>query len=105
MNERDIAEKAYNNGYEKGYADAKAKWIPVTERLPEEGGIYLVVVKLKYDWEDEYEIDTDVARYCPYDDPNAYIDKRWDTFIDWDEGQQYLHVTHWMPMPEAPKGE
>ena len=25
MNERDIAEQAYNNGYEKGYADAKAE--------------------------------------------------------------------------------
>ena len=81
------------------------KWIPVTERVPEIGDTYLVVVKYKYDWEDDYTIDTDVAMFHPYDNPDAYIDNRWDTYIDWDEGQQYLHVTHWMPLPEPPKGE
>ena len=81
------------------------KWIPVTERLPEIGDTYLVVVKYKYDWEDDYTIDTDVAMFHPYDNPDAYIDNRWDTYIDWDEGQQYIHVTHWMPLPEPPKGE
>ena len=81
------------------------KWIPVAERLPEIGDTYLVVVKYKYDWEDDYTIDTDVAMFHPYDNPDAYIDNRWDTYIDWDEGQQYLHVTHWMPLPQPPKGE
>lgn len=81
------------------------EWIPVTERLPEIGDTYLVVVKYKYDWEDDYTIDTDVAMFHPYDNPDAYIDNRWDTYIDWDEGQQYIHVTHWMPLPEPPKGE
>ena len=81
------------------------KWIPVSERLPEIGDSYLVVVKYKYDWEKEYNIDTDVATFYPYDNPDAYIDNRWDTYVDWDEGQQYIHVTHWMPLPEAPKGE
>ena len=81
------------------------KWIPVSERLPEIGDSYLVVVKYKYDWEKKYNIDTDVATFYPYDNPDAYIDNRWDTYVDWDEGQQYIHVTHWMPLPEAPKGE
>ena len=33
--------------YEKGYADAKAemRWIPVSERLPEEDGMYYVTVR------------------------------------------------------------
>ena len=84
---------------------ASSEWIPVTERLPEIGDTYLVVVKYKYDWEDDYTIDTDVAMFHPYDNPDAYIDNRWDTYIDWDEGQQYIHVTHWMPLPEPPKGE
>ena len=79
---------------------AEQKWIPVTERLPEVGGSYLVVVKYKYDFEDAYSYDTDVATYR-FD--GGYIDGCWDTYNDWDEGQQYIHVTHWMPLPEPPK--
>ena len=77
------------------------KWIPVTERLPDKIDQYIVVVKSKCDFEDEYCIDTDVAIYNPYE--RAYIDGCWTTFNDWDEGQQYLHVTHWMPLPKPPK--
>lgn len=33
MDERDMFEQAFKNGYEKG----KPKWIPVTERLPDVG--------------------------------------------------------------------
>ena len=80
------------------------EWISVKDRLPEVGDSYLVVVKYKYDHEKEYNYDTDVATYYPYDNPSAYIDERWDTYNDWDEGQQYLHITHWMPLPEPPKG-
>ena len=79
------------------------KWIPVTERLPEVVDCYLVVVKAKYDHEDEYEIGVDVATYNPYE--GGYIDDCWNTYNDWDEGQQDIHVTHWMPLPEPPKGE
>jgi hypothetical protein len=75
------------------------KWIPVTERLPEEIDQYIVVVKSKYDFEDEYCIDTDLAIYNPYE--RAYIDGCWTTFNDWDEGQQYIHITHWMPLPST----
>ena len=77
------------------------RWIPVTERLPEVVDSYLVVVKYKYDYEKEYSYDTDVATYNPYEP--AYIDDCWNTYNDWDEGQQYIHVTHWMPLPEPPK--
>ena len=80
------------------------KWIPVTERLPEMVDSYIVVVKCKYDWEKEYEIGVDVATYDPYCD-HPYIDGCWNTYNDWDEGQQYIHVTHWMPLPAPPKGE
>lgn len=48
-------------------------------------------------------VNVDVATYYPYDNPDAYIDNRWDTYNDWDEGQQYIHITHWMPLPEPPK--
>ena len=90
----ELADKLIANGV------TVQKWIPVTERLPEEPGHFLVVVKERYDYEKDYSYDTDVAHYRL---DGGYIDGCWDTFVDWDEGQPYLHVTHWMPLPEPPK--
>lgn len=95
-----LAEDIYNW---VGKDEPVQKWISVTERLPEVGGSYIVVVKYKYDHEKEYDYDVDVATYYPYDNPDAYIDNRWDTYIDWNEGQQYIHITHWMPLPALPE--
>ena len=78
------------------------RWIPTSERLPEIGGNYFVVVKYKYDFEKEYSYDTDFAEFTFSD---GYIDNCWNTYNDWNEGQQYLHITHWMPIPEPPKEE
>ena len=94
-----LAEDIYNW---VGKGETVQQWIPVTERLPEVVDSYIVVVKCKYDWEKEYEIGVDVATYDPYSD-NPYIDGCWNTYNDWDEGQQYLHITHWMPLPKPPK--
>lgn len=74
----------------------------MTERLPTSIDSYLVVVKYKYAHEKEYHYDVDVATYDPYG-PYAYIDGCWNTYNDWDEGQQYIHVTHWMPLPQPPR--
>lgn len=81
--------------------DVFSGWIPVTERLPEVMDNYLVVVKCKYDCESEYRIYVDVATYDPYTG-NAYIDDCWNTWNDLGEGEQYLHITHWMPLPAPP---
>lgn len=53
------------------------RWIPVTERLPDIGAVALAYSKI------------------------AGI------FVDYYEGEAfgYFDVTHWMPMPEPPKGE
>lgn len=75
------------------------QWISVKDRLPEESAIYLVVVKEKYVFESQWNYHVDAA--SNYGD---YIDDYWDTFIDWDEGQE-VHVTHWMPLPKLPKEE
>ena len=77
------------------------KWIPVTERLPELFEECFVLVKMKYDWEEDYEYNVDAGCYV---EENGYIDG-FNTYNDWNEGQQYIHVTHWMPLPEAPEGE
>lgn len=87
----------YDRGqYKKGYDDAiaeleaKSKWIPVTERLPESEGKYLCL--WRYTNEDETTMD--VLRFDGTGFP-------WENFC-W-KGQHI--VTHWMPLPEAPKGE
>ena len=64
------------------------KWIPVTERLPEKSDYYLAFT------------DTDVVGVLPFSVQyglfNAY---------DGNGKEHYIDVTHWMPLPQPPKGE
>lgn len=70
------------------------KWIPVTERLPEEEGWYLV-----YTTPNREHKSINKAMFC-----KGYA---------WSNGEPYwrgagghwANVTHWMPLPEPPKGE
>ena len=66
------------------------KWIPVTERLPNTFGEYIVAAKDAFG-----EVYTDYADYDPFR-------KSWKTGLFLDKGEG---VTHWMPLPEPPKGE
>jgi hypothetical protein len=95
MNIYDATETAYKNGYAKGYADGKGEpiscghekggeWISVNERLPKEG--VRVLVWLKGDNSQYTSIDTDRLSL-----------KKW---VRWGS-----LVTHWMPLPNPPKGE
>lgn len=65
---------------------SKPKWIPVTERLPESGK-ESVLIALRWG-----EVD---IGWCE--------DGRWRSeFVnEYEDGE----VTHWMPLPEPPKGE
>ena len=77
----------YDRGqYEKGYRDAmdKQKWIPVTERLPQED--IRVLVWLTDDAHSHTKMDTDRIH-----------NNRW---VRWGK-----YVTNWMPLPQPPKGE
>ena len=82
MTEYDKSEQAYKNGYAKGYEDGKPKWIPVTERLPEFGQNVAVVVHFPFDENAKMAV-------APY---NTEMHPMF-----WER------VTHWMPLPEAPK--
>lgn len=65
------------------------KWIPVTERLPESRGYYLVMTKSE-----------GVAKH-PY---SAQLQE----FIAYEGATNsdfFIPVTHWMPLPEPPKEE
>lgn len=73
---------------------SKIEWVSCKDKLPEYGDSYLVVVKQKYDYEKDWEYHIDVA--TNYGD---YIDNYWDTFIDWNEGQE-THIIYWAKMPD-----
>ena len=77
------------------------EWIPVTERLPD-----LELVEAKVDDFDLYAclatIKNDRARN------GRYVGKAWydgERFMDSDCVDITYNVTHWMPLPEPPKGE
>ena len=65
------------------------KWIPVSERLPENAGRYLTAIIRANDERDVFDLWFDCGEW--------YIDENDDEFIH--------KVTHWMPLPEPPKGE
>jgi hypothetical protein len=79
----------------KGRAEleAKSKWIPVSEP-PKERGCYLISVK---HWLDGKPV-TREAFWNGADWLSCYWKK-------WDRVELTLRVTHWMPLPEAPKGD
>lgn len=102
-------EQAYKNGYAKGYADsterwskltnAEMKWIPVSERLPED----LPENKGK-------KVINCIVAHSPYNNgklTSQFRQRKWDKR----DNKWYWSkiggstVTHWMPLPEPPKGE
>ena len=65
------------------------EWISVEDRLPEDSGYYLVVYRDKY---------------------NGSISIALDNYVKCGAGEwwasEFTHnITHWMPLPEPPKGE
>ena len=86
MKLHDMTEQAYKNGYEKGKQDA-VKWIPVTERLPKN---FVSVLGYMTDAGDFPPV-----REC-YTVGNAFFFPAL--------GDKHP-VSHWMEIPEPPKGE
>ena len=67
---------------------ATSKWIPVTERLPKHGEIVLCYLKFEE------------ARILQWDNVAAW----WLGYGSGDDWRK-MDVTHWMPLPEPPKGD
>lgn len=80
MKIHEATEQAYKNGYDKGYEDGRPKWIPVTERLPENNT--RVVVCYNNPIDGEKTVSSDV-----------FWKGHWVRFGE--------TVTHWMPLPSA----
>ena len=79
------------------------RWIPVEERLPEKMGEYIVCVDGEVK-SDAYCMLEGIERWLCYDGSiNAlYIDPYSSKPL---RDGPYPRVTHWMPLPEAPKEE
>ena len=79
------------------------RWIPVTERLPED-------VRPVLCWNDRYCY-SEILRFanCLEEvDEYDFHGERESGFYDYDSEWGYYQiedVTHWMPLPEPPKGE
>lgn len=90
-------ELAYKNGYAKGFADRKGEWISVNERLPKSQ-----VMVLCYTPCDGYIF----VGYYQKVDPNPYWKSYWNIITAMRSTKKMTKkVTHWMPLPEPPKGE
>lgn len=95
MKTYEATEQAYKNGYKQGKADAM-KWIPVTERLPQEKGeicknaiLFMDDGLVTVGWLNQERMSA------------FYLDTR----NDFVSKVPLSRCTHWMPMPEPPKGE
>ena len=80
---------------------AMSEWISVKDRLPDKTGRYLAVKKrIAPDYLGGNRTDIVILRF--------FVDKgfRMPTHIpDWINEEINEEVTHWMPLPDPPKGE
>lgn len=77
-------------------SERKPRWIPMKEMLPEIMSTVIVAGRMRYAWKNEFVRFVDVAQYTG--------EGFFETFNDWYEGQDVFEITHWMPLPEEPKG-
>ena len=81
-----------NNGVTLDNQVSSSKWIPVTQRLPEK--MCQCVCRYVFGENEEYPF-YQVLWYFVHDE-NPHFQN---------EGSMGLRVTHWMPLPEPPKGD
>ena len=78
------------------------RWIPVTEALPEEGCASVVAVIYRDNPLQDWECVVTAAYFVPI---NGKIDGMWVLLDDEKKIEsKEIHITHWVPLPEAPKG-
>lgn len=102
MDEHTSCELAFHNGYEKGKRDA-LKWIPVTERLPDKDDRYATVCDFG-----NGIVSRGVLGFAKdFSKIDTYQTAAKDVWYEYDREYGFVmitYVTHWMPLPEPPKG-
>ena len=100
----EIAENLISNGV------TVQEWISVEDRLPKYPGHYLVCTSINY-WHGGCMDINENHKYHPNGTPVGYdgstmsvLDCYYDVTGHWNRVCD-SHVTHWMPIPEPPKGE
>lgn len=73
-----------------------SEWIDVRDELPDKNEAYLVAWTTK-------RLKINFVGICGYDAE----DEQWDIrgMYQWDIYRDDMEITHWMPLPEAPKKE
>lgn len=102
MNVYDATEHAYKNGYEAG----KPKWISVKKDLPKKDGRYLIRRTLfgSTVWYDVLSFAKDGRKVDKYDFQENWKNVWYRYDSEW--GNVTIDsVTHWMELPDDPKGE
>ena len=84
-----VADYLLDNGVTFAKDTNVPSWIPVTERLPDYLGVFVVAIREPY----KERVGNDCADFDPFA-------KTWLPSMCWDKGYK---VTHWMPLPEPPK--
>ena len=100
----EIAENLISNGV------TVQEWISVEDRLPKYPGHYLVCTSINY-WHGGCMDINENHKYHPNGTPVGYdgstmsvLDCYYDVTGHWNRVCD-SHVTHWMPIPEPPKGD
>ena len=102
MLEKKVVSQCVSSDYCRGWndaVDAMPRWISVEERLPEgEGWVLAIGLLLKkkkggnYGWSVPHVAEYRHGRWCDLDGMMPDLEDR------------SLKITHWMPLPEPPKG-
>ena len=81
-----------------------AEWISVKDRLPEKAGIYIVHIRQD---NVNYIRNVFAARYSAEQKIWAIGETIEDTLLmnAITQSHKHIYVSHWMPLPEPPKGE
>ena len=103
------AQLMYSNDAAKKIAEKVPKWIPVAERLPDENGKYLTVFTLNtIPPSPVIEVSCYAKDLYKIDKYDFHDKKRKHGFYQYDSECGYFEmsdISHWMPLPEPPKGE